>query len=99
MSNVMAFCTFKLKKGVNIADFMLASDKVNNEIFSVQKGYISRSVMVDGDVWGDYVLLDSMEAAERVSKAVMENPVAGEFMAFIDESTFNVHHFVVQKTY
>lgn len=49
MSNAIWFISFKLKKGVSVDDFLLASEKCHNEVLSKQKGFISWEVLRDGE--------------------------------------------------
>jgi len=55
MSNAVFYCSFKLKDGASVSDFLSAAEKLNNEYISKQKGYISWKQLVDGDTWADFV--------------------------------------------
>ena len=57
---------FKLKQGVSVDDFMVASDKLNKEFLKKQKGYISRQLLSDGETWTDLLAIKSKELAEKI---------------------------------
>lgn len=99
MSNAVEFVTFKLKKGVCIPDFLLISDKMNKDFLSVKKGYISRKLIVNGELWADLVLWETMEDALNAAKSTEENAAAYEYFAFLDEKSCDMKHFSVEKDY
>ena len=68
MSNIVELASFYLKKEVSLPDFFQVSDKFNNEFLSVQKGYISRKLLVNGEKWLDLVIWETMEDAQNAVK-------------------------------
>lgn len=40
MSQGVFSCSFKLKKGASVPDFLLAAERLNNEYISKQAGYL-----------------------------------------------------------
>ena len=97
MSNVVEYASFKLKEGVSVPDFLLASDKMNDEFLSPRNGYIYRKLLVDGDMWVDLVLWETMDDAQNAANAFGENEVGREYISFIDMIDF--HHFTIEKSY
>ena len=63
MSNVVEFASFNLKEGVSVSDFLLVSDKFNICFLSTQRGYISRKLLLAGEMWADSVLWETIEDA------------------------------------
>ena len=68
MSHIVELVSFNLKKDVSVPDFLLVSDKFNQDFMSGQKGYISRKLLVKGDTWTDLVLWESIEDAKNAAK-------------------------------
>ena len=73
MTQAVEFVTFYLKKKVTISDFLTVSDKFNNEFLSKQKGYISRQLLVDGEMWADMVVWKTMDDAKTAIKVPLDN--------------------------
>ena len=102
MSNVVEFASFNLKKGASVSDFLLVSDKFNSVFLSTQKGYISRKLLLVGEMWADSVLWETMEDALNALKAFNtadENAVACEYLSFMDEESIKVLHLSVERSY
>ena len=99
MSNAVWFISYKLVEGASVSDFLIASEKVNNEVLSKQKGFISWKVLVDGDTWVDLVTWETMDDAKAGETAGGANPVAHEFYSFIDFSSLKSQSFLVEKSY
>ena len=73
MSNVVMLLSFKLKNDVSVQDFLLASDKTQNEYLSKCKGYVSRKLFVNDETWTDLVFWETMGDAEKAMSASEEN--------------------------
>ncbi len=100
MSHIVELVSFNLKKDVSVPDFLLVSDKFNQDFMSGQKGYISRKLLVKGDTWTDLVLWESIEDAKNAAKAIYESAVAAEYIAFIeDEESDELLYFSVERSY
>ncbi len=102
MCNIVEFAPFCLKKEVSIPDFLLASDKFQSEFISLQKGYISRKLLVNGEAWTDLVVWETMEDAKNAAKMIYENAAAWEYIAFIDDeknSDEDIFYYSVEKSY
>ncbi len=99
MPNAVWFISYKLIEGSSVPDFLVASEKVNNEILSRQKGFISWKVLVDGDTWVDLVTWETMEDAIHGETAGAANPNAQKFYSFIDPNSLYNQCFLVEKEY
>lgn len=99
MSNVIEFASFNLKKGASVSEFLLVSDKFNRVFLSMQKGYISRKLLLGGEMWADSVLWETMEDALRAFNTANENTVACEYLSFMDEESIKVPHLPVERSY
>ena len=100
MSNAVIFITFRLAKGASVPDFLLASEKLNNEHMSKQKGFISWKQLLEGDVWADLLTWETMDDAKKMLDSSMSpNPVAEKFYSFLDMQSCEVHLFSVEKSY
>ena len=97
MANAVEYVSFNLKKGASVPDFLLTSEKMNAGFLSAQKGYISRKLIVDGEIWADWVLWETMEDALNAAKAFGENAVDCEYLSFIENC--DMHHFSVEQSY
>jgi len=101
MSNVIEYAPFYLKKEVSIPDFMLASDRLQSEFLSKQKGYVSRKLLAKGEVWCDLIFWETMDDAQSALKAFYENAAACAYLSFLEEENEDceILHFSVQKSY
>jgi len=102
MSNAVHFNIYKLKKGASVSDFLLASEKLNNEEISKKKGYVSWKIMVDGETWVDAVTFETEEDLKNFEEE-SRNPseVAKHFYSFINfTAKGNKHHKLsVERSY
>ncbi|MDL2293535.1 hypothetical protein LJC60_02775 [Ruminococcaceae bacterium OttesenSCG-928-D13] len=101
MSNAVEFVAFKLKKSVSEAEFMPVSDKFNSDFLAKQKGYISRKLLLKGDMWADMVLWETEADHLNAMEASREDAVAAEYMSMLNLSAKGsfYHLFSVEKTY
>jgi hypothetical protein len=99
MTNIIEFATFTLKEGVSIPDFLLISDKFNNEFLSLQKGYISRKLLFSNKMWSDLVVWKTMEDAQNAVKEFYKSAAAMEYASFMNEDNGELLHFSVKKSY
>ncbi len=102
MSNVVELSPFYLKREAAISEFLLASDKFQSEFISMQKGYISRKLIVNGEMWSDLVVWETMEDVKNATKIIYENAAALEYIAFIDDeksSDEDILYYSVEKSY
>ena len=99
MSDVVMLISYKLAKGASTSDFLLASEKVQSEFLSKQKGYISWKVLVDGDTWADLLTWETMTDAQSAMAASETNAANQAFFAFLNQESVNVQLFSVEKSY
>ena len=99
MSNIVEFASFNLMKGASVSDFLLVSDKFDSVFLSAQKGYISRKLVLCGEMWADYVLWETMEDALKALNIANENAIACEYVSFMDEESIKLLHFSIERSY
>lgn len=100
MSNAVFFCSFTLKKGTSVPDFLLAAEKLNNEYISKQKGYISWKQLVDGETWADFLTFETMDDVKKFeAESANAGELAGNFYSFINLNTCKVNYFSIEKSY
>jgi len=99
MSNAVWFISYKLVEGASVPDFLIALEKVHDEILSKQKGFISWKVLVDGDTWVDLVTWETSDDAKNAETAGETNPIAHKFYSYIDMESCKNQHFSVEKSY
>jgi len=99
MSNAVWFISYNLVEGASVPDFLIALEKVHDEILSKQKGFISWKVLVDGDTWVDLVTWETPDDAKNAETAGETNPIAHKFYSYIDMESCKNQHFSVEKSY
>ena len=100
MSNVIELVSFKLKEVVSEEQFFAASDKFNTDFLSIQNGYIERRLLKNEDTWTDIVLWETMDDAMNAIKAAEKaNPEDMEYLYYIEESSCDLKHLDVAKSY
>lgn len=100
MQNVIYYVSYKLKKGASVEEFLLASEKLNNEHIAKQKGYISWKQAVDGDIWADFCTFASMDDLNNFKKqSETPNESALHFYSFINLNSCKEHHFLIERSY
>jgi len=96
MSNAVHLNIYKLKKGASVPDFLLATEKLNDQEISKKKGYVSWTLMVDGETWVDAVTFETEEDLKKFEEE-SRNPseIANHFYSFINfTAKGNKHHAV-----
>ena len=100
MQNAVFFCTFKLKDGACVPEFLAAAEKLNNGYISKQKGYVSWKQLFDGDSWADFLTFETMEDVKKFeADSANSGELAANFFAFIDFGTIKVKYYTVEKSY
>ena len=99
MSNAVMFISYKLAKDVSAQDFLLASEKVNNDFMSKQKGYVSWKVLADGDTWADLLTWKTKEDADNAMAAGGADADNQKFFAMLDPESVKMQIFTVEKSY
>ena len=85
MPHILEMPSFKLKKGISEADFLLAHEKFNREFMSKQRGYVSHKLIRDGDKWFDIAVWDSIDSKEKAFADIYKYDGIEEYMSFIDQ--------------
>ena len=100
MSNAVYYVSYKLKKGVSVADFLLAAENLNNGYISKQKGYVSWKQLADGETWADVITFETMGDLKNF-EAGSRNPdeLALKYYSFINLNSCKGHHFSVERSY
>ena len=101
MSNAVFFNSYKLKKGVSIQDFLLAVDKLTDGHISKKKGFISSTLLLDGETWADYSTWKTMKDLEAFLESAQssKNDLAEKFYSFLNLNSCKSHVFSVEKSY
>jgi hypothetical protein len=99
MSNAVYFVSYKLKNGVSVSDFLLASEKLNDGYMSRQKGFISWKQLLENNMWVDLLTFETMDDAKKVSNPSGTNDLAEKFYSFINLNSCKVHLFSVERSY
>ncbi len=101
MSKALEFVAFKLKKSTSETDFLPVSDKFTSEFLAKQKGYISRKLLLKGDIWADLVLWETKADHLNAMEAASEDAVAAEYLSMLNLSAKGsfYHLFSVEKDY
>jgi hypothetical protein len=99
MANAVMFISYKLAKGASVQDFLLASENVQSEFMSKQKGYISWKLLADGDMWADALTWETMEDAQSAMAAGGASAANQEFFAFLDQESVKIQMFSIEKSY
>ena len=77
--------SFKLKEGVAVPDFLVASDEIQEKYLSKCKGFISRQLMIIDGVWTDWVIWETLPDAENSMSKSEENESAKKFTSLVGE--------------
>jgi len=101
MGKSIFYCEYKLKKGASVTDFLCASEKLNNEYISKQKGYISWEQLNDGDTWIDLLAFETMEDVKTFEANSEANPneLSLNFYSFINMPSCKARYYSVERSY
>ncbi|MCL2053104.1 MAG: hypothetical protein FWG90_01505 [Oscillospiraceae bacterium] len=100
MPNAVFYCSYNLKKGAVVSDFLQASENLNNEYISKQKGYISWKQLADGDTWVDFLTFETMEDVKNFeAKSDNAGELAKKFYSFINLNSCKVQYLLVERSY
>lgn len=95
---ILELASFKLKEGVNEAEFLNASEKFQKVFVEKQEGYVSRKLVCSNDgTWCDVVTWNTEENAHAVNKAMNENEIAQQYCSFMDFNSVEVKHLYIVK--
>ena len=99
MPKVVEFVSYKVKEGISEQQLLAASDEFEEGFLSLQKGYISRSLIKNEDVWADLVLWETMEDAMDAVKAIEKSSAAESYDACIEQDSCKMQHLSIVKKY
>jgi hypothetical protein len=100
MSNAVFYCSFSLKKGASVPDFLQAAEKLNNEYISKQKGYVSWKQLVDGDTWADFLTFETMADVKKFeANSGNAGELAENFYSFINLNSCKLNYFTIERSY
>ena len=100
MKKAIYYVSYKLKKNVTVEDFLQASQNLNDEVISKQKGYISWEQAIDGERWADLLTFETMEDLKSFEEfSANPSEVAEKFYSFINLPSCKGHKFLVEKSY
>ncbi|HSL45214.1 MAG TPA: hypothetical protein VK897_17405 [Anaerolineales bacterium] len=76
-NRIIEFAPFKLAEGVDEAKLLAASDALQAEFLSQQKGFIKRDLVKNGNgKWADIAYWESRESVEQAMQKAPTNPAA-----------------------
>ena len=87
MSKTAWIFSYKLKKGIKEEKFIALTQKLNDEIISKAKGYISWEQYLQKDTWTDFVLWETEEDAHNATTIGKGKEVTNDFYACIQMNT------------
>ncbi len=94
-AGVVELVLFKPKPGYSNDEIQAAAGKLE-PILESYEGYIGRKLALSDDgLWMDLLYWTDMENAEKASNQIVNNSIAQEVFALIDESTMTLQHFDV----
>ena len=101
MRKAIFYCEYKLKKNASVEEFLAASEKLNNEYISKQKGYISWEQLNDDDIWVDLIAFETMEEVKAFEDKSNANPneIALNFYSYINMPSCKVRYYNVERSY
>ena len=99
MANVASLNSYKLKEGVSVSDFLLAKDTLISEFASKQKGWISSKTLVDGEIWADFTIFESIDDLKAFVPLCNKSELAKKAWSFMDMNTLKSHRFLVERDY
>jgi hypothetical protein len=79
-NRVIEFALFTLAEGVDELTFVAASDALQAEFLSQQRGFIKRDLVKTTDgKWADIAYWESKESVEQAMQKGMDNPAALQY--------------------
>jgi len=86
-------------EGACVPEFLLAVQKIHDEMLSKKPGFVSWKVFQDGGTWADLVTWETMDDAMAAEKDEEPNAAAQAFGAFIDCSSLKRQAYSVAKSF
>ncbi|MCI8541058.1 MAG: hypothetical protein HFE68_08095 [Erysipelotrichaceae bacterium] len=79
--------SYQLRKGVSDEEFIACTQKLHDEVISQADGFIAWDHYKQGNIWTDFVLWESEEAAHAATMIGKGKAVCEEFYACIRMQT------------
>lgn len=102
---IIEFAPFTLGAGVDESTLMAASDALQAEFLSRQKGFLKRDlVKVENGKWADILYWDSRESVEQALQEAPNNPAALKYFQLMmntehDDASASMMLLSVAKSY
>jgi len=85
MKNAVFLNVYKLKKGADVEDFKAAVKRLVEDEISKAKGFVSSTLMVDGDTWVDTIVFETKEDLTAFEEGAKKpSALAKEFYSYIN---------------
>jgi hypothetical protein len=98
MARVHIYHSYKLKGGKSEQDFLRVAEKFSNDSSLKTKGFVSWTLLKDGDMWADILVYESMEDFKNATGSIHKNPLVHELGSFFDISSIIEHRFTVEAS-
>ena len=95
MAHVYIYHSYKLKEGKSEQEFLRVAEKFSNEPSLKTKGFVSWTLIKDGETWADILVYESMDDFENASKSIHKIPSVHELGSFFDIASITEHRFTV----
>ena len=97
MRNTIWTCEYKLKKNVDEAEFLAASEVLGKEYISKCKGFISWKQLKGDGTWMDMVTWETIEDAKAFETSGGGGDLAQKFYSFINLMSCKVRFYSVER--
>jgi quinol monooxygenase YgiN len=98
MARVHIYHSYKLKEGKSEQDFLRVAEKFSNDSSLKTKGFVSWTLLRDGEMWADILVYETMEDFKNAIGSVHKNPLVRELGSFFDISSITEHRFSVEES-
>ena len=95
MARVYIYHSYKLKEGKSEQDFLHVAEKFSNDPGLKTKGFISWTLLSDGEIWSDILVYESMDDFKNANEFIHKNPLAHELGSFFNIVSITEHRFTV----
>jgi hypothetical protein len=102
---VIEWAPFTVKPGVDAAELIAASEALQNDFLSQQRGFIRRELLKgQNGQWVDLAVWESRDAADHAVKNAAESPVCFQYFQLMadadhDDPGAGVLHFERKRVY
>jgi quinol monooxygenase YgiN len=95
MARAHIYHSYRLKEGKSEQDFLRVAEKFSNDTSLKTKGFISWTLLRDGEMWADILVYESMDDFKNATGSIHKNPLVHELGSFFDISSITEHRFTV----